>query len=355
VGVAPDGTLWAAGRFGKLGRYRGGVWETIGEKEGDVANARWRCVHVGGKGTVFCGSADGLVAAVDKRGLRSVLIPSAIPPGSVGPMAVDPVGRLYVANGAYLLSHESDGLEFAVEKDFGSVLAIGISPGGVVWVIGRWGLYRKETDGWVEVTPDVEPRPPLFRSLAFDSSGHLWAGAESGEVFQYDGELWVRLADRGEIPDGPVERLVVDRRGSVWAQTAFAVHRYDGSGWSKEGIAGLDSTGVVDFTADPRGEPALLTRAQVWRFAEGSGWQLARATGLETAGEHLAIGFGRDGRSYLATEKGIGLVGDDGLHWIGPRDVLRGHGVTSILADGQGYLWVGSRRDGLYRISLESP
>lgn len=355
IAVAAGGTLWAAGRFGRLGRYRGGAWEGVGDDEAAIFGARWRCVHVGEKGIVYFGSADGVVAAADARGLRSISIPSGFPGGAVGSMALDATGRLYVVSGAYLLSREPGGSAFAVEKDFGSVLALAVSPEGEVWVIGRWGLYRKQADRWLEVARDIDPRPPLFRCLAFGASGEIWAGAETGEIFRFDGDLWLRRAGRDEFDGRAVDRVVVDRRETVWAVSGSEIRFWDGSDWARNEIGGIDSTGVVDFTVDPAGEPVLLTRGQLWRFSDGSSWGRVGTGARDVIGDHRAIAFDRRGTLYLATEKGIGIVGKGGVEWIEPQGGVWGAEATSVIAEGDRQLWVGFRQDGICRISLENP
>ena len=354
IDVAADGTLWAAGQFGALGRYRDGVWGRVGEGDEDVANARWRCVHVGGSGTVYFGSADGLLVAADERDIRKVLIPSALPGGCVGPMAEDPLGRKYVGSGAYLVSYEDDRAGFGVEKEFGSVLAIAVSPDSTVWVTGRWGLYRRQSDRWVEVVGDIDPRPPLFTALAFDASGDLWAGAESGEIFRFDSELWLRYAGRREFAGGTVDRLVVDSVGTAWGLADSSVWSYGGSEWNRVETERFGPEGVVDVTLDPAGDPVVLTRRNVWKFTQKGGWGSVSTPNLDGVGGYRAIEFDEGGRVYLGTDRGIALMDGGISRWVGPGDGLRGKEVTSILVDSDGVLWVGFRRDGISRISLEN-
>jgi ligand-binding sensor domain-containing protein len=353
IAVTEDGTLWAAGRYGKVASFRDGVWTEVGEGDEAIANARWRCVHVGASGIVYFGSADGLIAAIDEQGVRKVSIPSGFPSGCVGPMAEDMSGRVYMAAGPDLVSTGDDTSGFALEKNFGSVLAIAVSPDGVVWVNGRWGLYRKQSDGWASVHTDIDPVSPLFRSLAFDSSGCLWAGTESGEIFAFDGKVWVRFADRVELSGEAVERLAVDRRGYVWALSGSRAYSFDGSGWTRFDAASLDSAGVIDLAVRPSGDPAVLTRRQLWSYTDGLGWRTTGTPAPGERGEFRMVAFDGHGRTYLATDKGVRISGDGGSLWIGPDEGLRGQEVTSLLADGRGFLWVGFRRDGLSRISLE--
>ncbi|UCH83140.1 MAG: hypothetical protein JSW50_11820, partial [Candidatus Latescibacterota bacterium] len=182
IALDSDGALWACGRYGGIARYDRGSWTRIGEDDDDVARARWRSAHAAPDGTVYFGSADGLVAGVRGDVIRKILIPSLLPTGHVGMMAENKQGRLYLSSGPYLISTNRDTAGFKEEGVFGSVFAIEVSPADVVYVVGRWGVFRNEDGHWVDVPVAVDPKPPVFVSLAFDSAaGDLWAGTRNGE------------------------------------------------------------------------------------------------------------------------------------------------------------------------------
>ncbi|UCG51133.1 MAG: hypothetical protein JSW58_13165, partial [Candidatus Latescibacterota bacterium] len=353
--VAGSGqTLWAAGRYGGIARYGAGEWTGVGSDDDDITRARWRCAHAGRDGTVYFGSADGLIVAVRGKEIRKIIVPTSLPSDHIGSMVEDQSGGIYVANGAYLVSIRDDTAGVHVEKEFGSVFAIQVSPDSVVWVDTRWGLYRKVDGQWIEVRTEIDPKPPLFVSMAFDSAGNLWAGTHTGEVYRYDGELWTRFADRYELGAGSIDQMLVDNRRRVWALSCSSgLYRFDGSKWKNFDVNRFDTDRILGVVLETTGRPVLLTSKSVWRYGDVSDWELLETPDPEQIGEYRSVCFDDLGRMYLGTSQGVALVTGDGLRWIGSRDGLRGTEVSSVLVDANNNLWVGFHRDGLSRISLE--
>jgi ligand-binding sensor domain-containing protein len=353
IALANDGTLWAVGRFGGLARQRDGEWTSLGESDSELRAAQWRCVHVGRSGIVYFGAAGGTIAAFDGRELRKISVPSALPGDHIGPMLETERGEKLIACDGYLISTKDDNSGFVVEKDFGSVLAIAVDSSDAPWVAARWGLYRKQAGRWSEIIPDVEPRPRIT-CIGFDSRGHLWAVDTAGGACRFDGELWVRLAGPGEIADAPLNGLAIDRRDRIWAHTkSGGVFGLDGTPWRRYGLAQIDSAGVVDITTDHQGMPVVLTPSGVWFYGPRGAWRRIETPLRSEIGEYRAIGFDSKGRIYLGTEQGVTLIAGGATSTILPGGGLRGSDVTSILIDRDGFLWVGFRKDGLSRISLE--
>jgi ligand-binding sensor domain-containing protein len=353
IGLSNEGTLWAAGRFGGIACRRDDEWTKLGGGDDAVDHTGWRCIHVGRSGIVYFGSASGTIAAFDGQQLRKISIPSALPSGHIGVMTEASDGRKYFACDGYLVSAKDDNPGFDTEKDFGSVLAIAIGPRDVPWVVSRWGLYRKEAGRWTESVPDIEPRP-RFTSIAFDSRGALWAGDDAGGASRFDGELWMRLAERGELTDDPIDGMTIDSHDAVWmGSRTVGCFRFDGSDWRRYPAAQFDSTGVVEFSIDSGGGVVVLTASKVWAPGGRDGWREIEIPRSNEIGEFRTIRFDSTGRLYLGTSKGLTLVDAGKSKSILPGGGLRGSDVTSILIDRKGFIWVGFRGDGLSRISLE--
>jgi ligand-binding sensor domain-containing protein len=122
-------------------------------------------------------------------------------------------------------------------------------------------------------------------------------------------------------------------------------------------MGGLDSTGFVELAVDRAGKPILLTGRHLWTFTEGRGWQPIAVPAPEGAAGYRAMTFDGMGRLYLVSERGITVVGEGGhrpLGTVGPGGRLRGQDATSVMADGDGFLWIGFQRDGISRILLEN-
>ncbi len=360
MAVTADGAVWAAGRHGRIAKYSDGEWTRYGEGDPEIDKGRWRAAHIGRSGSAYFGTADGMIAVVEGEKIRKISVPSMLPSGHIGSMVGDSGGRIYAANGPQLISLHEDASAISIEKDFGSLFAIQMSPGGVVWANSRWGLWRKDQDVWTEIKPDIDPRSPLFVSMAFDSTGNLWVGTHAGEIYRYDGQTWIRFADKGELTDRPIDGLIVDGVRRPWAvSTSTGVFKFDGSNWERFDISlfdtAEDSAEIVDWTLDSSGGVVVVTADSIKVFDDKTGWGVLQTPDIKQVGSYRTIRFDRElGKSYLGTSQGLVLLSDGESRWIGPRDGLRGKDVTSILVDNKGHLWVGFQKDGLSRILLEN-
>ncbi len=353
IAVGSDETLWACGRYGGIARYENGTWVGVGADDEEIGRARWRCAHGAADGSVYFGSADGLIVTVRDGQIRKFSVTSILPSDHTGVMAEDGGGRVYIASGAYLVSTDRDTVRFDLEGEFGSVFAMGQSPDGEMWINGRWGLLRRENGGWIDVPLVIDPKPPFFVSMAFDSAGDLWAGTYGGEIYRNDGRLWTRAADRYELTDGAVDRIVVDRRKKVWAVSrSTGVFKFGGSAWTQFDVARFDTQEIRQVVLDAQGTLVVLTPWKIWRYAGGDVWEPMGSPDPVQNGEFQALCFDGLGRMYLGTSNGLVLFSGEVERWIDPRDGMGGTDVTSVFVDGGDYLWVGFRTDGLSRISL---
>ena len=301
ITVARDG-LWAGGRYGGIARYRNGTWTRYGEDDPDIVRARWRSAYAAPGGVVYFGSADGLVVMIKDGAVRKLTLPSVLPAGYIGPMAQGADGVRFMANGRYLLSSAGDSPELTLDTEIGSIFALAVSPAGEVWACTPWGLLRNDNGTWSEVRPEIEPKPPIFVSIAFEPSGMMWLGGHHGEVYRFDGTLWVRYGTG--LSAGPIQRIVVDASRNVWAiSRSEGVFRFDGREWDTLEAEHFDSLPVLEAVLDPTGGLLLVTEAKIWRYEE-AGWTAVRVPGVEDIGRYRSLYFDLEGRTYLGTSRG---------------------------------------------------
>lgn len=347
-----DGALWAAGRFGRIGRYKKGSWTMFGDSDPDIAGAQWRSAYTGPDNTVFFGSAGGLIAIVRNGELRTVKITSTIPSGFVGPMVESGDGEKFIVNGSWLLSGKGQDTPLSVDMELGSVFALARAPDGAVWLSAPWGLLRHDGDQWQEIRPEINPRAPVFLSLTFDAASRLWAGGHNGEIFRFDGDLWVPYAVYGQLTTEPIIRILVDSGQSVWAVTRSAgVHRYEGPGWRSFDRDTFGGNEIRDAALDAAGRVVVITDNEIWRYEITRGWESSHSPTVRGT-DNRVICFDPDNRLYLGTTDGVVIVAPDTTQWLGIQNGLRGTEVTSLLIDSDAVLWVGFRRDGISRIPL---
>jgi ligand-binding sensor domain-containing protein len=260
------GALWAAGRFGGIARYQGGSWTSFGQGDERVAEANWRCGYTGPANTVYFGSADGYIAILNDGDVRLVGLPSSLPSGFIGPMIEDDSGEKLIVNGRYLLSARGAEEPIALDAGLGSVFSLARAPDGAVWASVPLGLLRRSGGGWEEIRPVIEPRAPVFLSLAFDAVGNLWAGAHDGEVYRFDGDFWVPFASNHELDSGSIDRILVDAGQAIWAVGRNGAHRFDGLRWASFGSDAFDDEEIRDAAVGPQGGVILITDYKVWRY-----------------------------------------------------------------------------------------
>lgn len=348
------GAVWAAGRFGRIARHQGGSWTALGTNLPEVLEAKWRCAHTGPSGSVYFGSADGLIAIVRNGDIRTVRLPSQLPSGFVGAMVEDARHHRFIVNGTQLLvCKDADGVP-APDTELGSVFALTRAADGAIWVSAPWGLLRREGDEWQEIRPAIEPRAPVFLSLAFDAGRNLWAGAHDGEVFRFDGQLWVPYAGHGELAAGPIFRIVVDSRQTVWAVTRdTGVYRFAGRDWEAFGEEVFGPGDIRDATIDGMGRAVVITDYAVWVYDMARGWATLPLPPV-ASGANRVVRFDEGNRLYLGTTEGLAVFAAEGGSWFGARDGLGGKEITALLIDSDATLWVGFRTDGISRIPLET-
>jgi len=356
ITVDEDLTLWAAGRFGGLASYQNGRWQSYAEDDPDIRDARWRCAFAGSDGVVYFGSSDGLVATVRDGAVRKFSLHSALRSGYVGAIVEGPQGLKFLSNGPYLMSTKGDSASLALEVEVGSVFAMVESPRGNVWLTTPRGLLRRLDGNWLRVEPAIEPRSPTFLSLTFDSQGHLWAGTSAGEVFRFDGTIWVRYAERFEISGGAIVSVVVDRERLLWALSRDGgVHMFDGAVWTTFEPDRFGSARFHSLQRSPSGGVVAVSDYAIWRYDHAmQQWVQVQDPGPDVVGMYRVLYFDAAGRMYIGTTEGLVILDGEEVRWIRPEDGLRGRNVASILVDRDETLWVGFRTDGVATISLES-
>jgi signal transduction histidine kinase/ligand-binding sensor domain-containing protein len=175
------------------------------------------------------------------------------------------------------------------------------------WVrsTGRWQRYSDQ---------DGLPSFNAIASFAEDRSGAIWIGLREGGLIRYRDGRFQLFASNGDLPEGTIRTLHVDRAGSLWA-----------------GVAG--SQGGVLRILDP----------------DSASPRFERVRALETGGVTHRVSFiteDQSGRMYVATDRSL-IVLDTATGRTmdyGTTDGLAANGIGSGLADRHGTLWFGTTR-----------
>ncbi len=252
---------------------------------------------------------------------------------------------------------------FAIEEDSNGDLWIATNGGG----LARWNRGSDSFDTWRHV-PDSSTGPSsnVIRSLMVDPSGEIWIGTQGAGVDRFDpttGQFTnIPLSAFGESASGTVFALHRSASGNVWVGGDFGVAT----------VAAAD--GSVRFHGYAGSKPNFGVRAIVAAEA-GAVWVGVKGEGLvklSPEGRELATFASVEGNPHTLTDNGVSsvLIDQDGRLWVGADDGLNlvdsttglvtryvsqrtdpsslgSDDISTLFQDRTGLLWVGTRTRGL--------
>lgn len=403
--IAEDqaGTIWVGIRGGGLAAVRGGTVRVITSRQG-LWSDNILSLLVDSGGRLWIGTDVGLDALERDRFVHYDRR-DGLPAGGVRALHEDRRGRLWVGTLGGLLGARLTEGGLAVLRDgrFDEVSAgwslpsravmdihedrdgtvwLGTAGGGLVRVVGtrvsHWMLGETPADD-------------LVYALAEDGEGNLWVGTAPGGLHRLRDSTVLTLTAADGLADEVVESLYEDRAGRRWIGThAGGLCLVEGAGVTcrstREGLSHARINAMLD---DADGALWVGTQGGLDRVRGRAVTRIRTTDGLPV--DHVnALLRARDGRLWVGTWGGgvarerVGqpgrfdaLPGITGPYvtallqdargdvWIGTTDGLfrwqddAAVNVTSALgvptgiealhADRNGVLWIGTRRDGLYR------
>jgi ligand-binding sensor domain-containing protein len=371
IAVDAAGGLWACGSHGGVAVYRNGHWTSFGSPGDDYGHRRWKCAAADTLGGVFFGSADGSVLWIRDDVATDIRLPDGLPAGAVLEMTADSSGAVYALNGSYLVRFDRDTDTFTLEQASPVVVGFAVSPQGQLWTVTRWGVYRRDGGRYLPIDARLSERQPVFSAIGFDDEGYLWVGTQAGNVYRFDGTVWMRLADAGDVNLGAVRGFDVDGGGRVWttgSNGAVAVYHY--GRWTRFEPPAYGDLPARCIAVAPSGIPVLATDGGLWGYNGEGDWKAVEfvrsGSGADTSAAAawdpdsppiLTLAFDPAGRLYVGTEDGIAAIDGSGMRWITRHDDIGGVAVTSLFVSGvdtRGFedLWIGFRSDGLTRLGV---
>lgn len=299
------------------------------------------------EGTVWAGCDGGLARVA--QGAVEVLRRSA-----VLALMEDREGSLWVGTEAEGLMelHEQPFVTYGVEEGLGGnvVRAVMEDAQGTVWVGTDGGGLSRRAGGRFVGVPGLSSNVVL--ALAGAANGDVWVGTPTGLDRIRDGRVRVFTAADG-LADDYVRSVLVDRAGSVWVGTRHGLTRIAASGvmTNYTTLDGLGSDFIGEMVEGTDGvlwvgTSGGLTRGGLTQFDGRRFTNFTVKNGL--VGDVVTAMFPGEGGSVWLGHDGLGLSllkeGSD-------RRVGEGklpETVFGILRDGNGAVWVSSRR-GVYR------
>lgn len=387
------GILWAAPAEGPLLRLEGDRFRPLGEADRTL---RIRALAEDAVGVLWVGTAGSGLWRVE--GSRLVL--AALAPGEITALATGADGRVWVGTRDQgLLTLEEGRLTapaWAKALPSRSVTALMVDHPGSLWVgLEQGGLVRQSPDGRLEAAPaPAGPRWTVL-SLLEDRSGAVWIGSEDRGLHLLHEVAFQPLPLRGGQGGEPARMVCQDRAGTLWcltgAQTLGAVRSEGLEGTDLRAHLGADvltalwprragglwlgtrggallhlEEGRVRRLTWPEA-PRLGAIATLYEDPSGALWA-ATGQGLvrlppEGPPQHFPLiqgvvalaGGGKDPLYLASPARGLGLLTQDGVRWLGRAEGLGSVGAKALRLDARGDLWVGTAdglrlyRDGAFR------
>jgi len=245
------------------------------------------------------------------------------------------------------------------------------------WASGAWAVHAADVSPLVLeqlTTSDGLPQATVMSTLQ-DSQGFVWLGTEDGLV-RFDGHDLYRYAysrtQPSSIPGNFIWEIVEDAHHDLWiaikdgglarwnrATDTFTRYRHD-----PQNPASLASNSVRTVLIDARG--------LVWIGTSDAGLDIldpksGRAEHLRhdtrnaeslSSDRILTLALARSGDVWIGTEAGLDRWHSDThnvtrLSLRSDARALSGMGVSRVLEDRSGTVWVGSRDDGLTQMDSD--
>ncbi|MGC3957281.1 MAG: two-component regulator propeller domain-containing protein [Verrucomicrobiota bacterium] len=308
-----SGALWIGAGEAGVFRFRGGALTAVTDPEMDALLRQSHCLLLDRNDRIWVGAGEDFVLCWESGQWRRFRIPrhSATP---------------FVNS----LAEQSDG----------SVWAGSTSE----------GLFQFKQGKLSAINPSAGLLDHRVTALFTDRDGHLWIGRDSGLSRLRRDQLFSIGQNEG-LGFGAVQGLAEVTPGVVWAVKANdGLYRWDGRTFSRLTAAGL-------ALRDPKLGAMLVTQ-------DGSCW-IACTNGLLLFRDPQAVAD----ESRLLELNGVSLTalaeGNDHSIWAGSREndlwhLARGqwtraanfpasNGITALVAEPDGSVWVGTDGNGLFR------
>lgn len=356
----PDGTIAIDLKTGKV-----------------VDSAKWQVENGLSQGALpgyhFIGTRAGELWIFPDHGeaVRLELIPNArfvTNKGWLFHVAADRKGRLFIAtygNGLFVYSPDSiqhyraDDAKPIIDSDY--LLCAITDHQGHIWIgsetSGAYCLSQQDEEAVRYLLPQPSQRGGWGNSISSILSredGTIQLGTRDGSLYETDGTAALRLT--GHHTDSATCRIT-DRQGRLWTGTFGHGIFTEGRQYMADDING---SRINDFKLATDGTLWVASNNGLYRW-NGSDFDVFNPqNGRFSHSEVHTICFS-DPQTLWAGTAGGGVIlcslTDDGsiagTKAITMREGLANNNVTTLVCDGQGFLWAGTE-DGLSRIGLDS-
>ncbi len=252
--------------------------------------------------------------------------------------------------------------EFGVKDGIPSsyIHSLSESPDGTLWVGSAQGLAIRKGDRFQAIPNTVKANGFVYTkngiSATNDGRVYFSAGTRLMVGWKPIGSTeWKFRSIQPPVAETNI-LAVQSSGGAIWAGCGSGLCRIVGKNPEEQtlqlvtNIPGLPSEQWHAMTAAKNGDLFLRSETQLWRLAPAA----SRAENLtgdlpSTPNRRAHIAFDRHGDLLATTETGLAKLHKGTWEPIEDRSGLASNGVTAILSDHEGSLWLGTMGSGLKR------
>ncbi len=350
-----SGAMWIAARDVGVFRFRNGALTAITDPEMDSLLRQSHCLLVDRNDRIWVGAGEDFVLCWDSGQWRRFRIPRHSATPFVNSLAEQPDGSVWAGSTSEGLFQFKQGKLTAINASVGlldnRVTALFTDRDGRLWVGRDSGLSRLRRDQLFAIGQNEGLGFGAVQGLAEVTPGVVWAVKANDGLYRWDGRTFSRLTAAGLSPRDPkLGAMLVTRDGSCWIACTNGLLLF------RDPQAVADESRLMELPGVSITALAEGNDHSIWAGTrENELWQLAR--GKWTRAAHFPATNGitalvaeKDGALWVGTEGG-GL-----FHWNASllAHFSRSNGLSSEVIrtlhhESDGTLWIGTAGGGLAR------
>ena len=216
---------------------------------------------------------------------------------------------------------------------------------------GLFRLTEKLVGNWLDHNP---AKDRLVNTVLMDGNNVCWVGTQKGGLLKLiDGTVTRRFTREDGLGDNDVRALWIERAGVVWAGTASGrvVRVEDNRLVPLAGSSGNDLRAVVNVVeGDREGVVWIGTSLGVASVENG---RFSNQFRLPERNVRVILNAG-DGRLWAGTDRGLYDLKSGDFVAVETDPRLQKADITSLYAQPDGTLWIGTNGDGLFVLDRRS-
>ena len=300
-----EGILWV-GAFGGIAKFLGRAFTNYTEKDG-LASRNVRPIVRDHQGDLWVGSHRG-VNRFDGVSWETFNEQDGLSSAYTRTLHVDREGVLWIGTIQGLNYFDGEGFRHVADfKPKGNIVSLAEDRDGRLWVAAQHdGIYRRGPDGFEHV--EVPGQSFFNARLLVDRRGDVWASGDHG-LSRWDGIAWVTFTTEHGLAANEPYFMAEDHLGKLW----FGYH-------SSHGITVYDGSTFTTYTTDD----GLINDAvySVGVDQHNNIW-IGTARGVDRYDGKTFVNYGPP-EGYASHESNAGgfFADDDGTLWFGTTDGL---------------------------------